>query len=56
MKNFLLGLLVTGLVACSEKIDEKKSIDYIPELVITDSIAIDKLTPLAFIDIQAHSF
>jgi hypothetical protein len=50
MKNFLPVLLFAGLVACSEKTQETQSDDYIPELVITDSLVIDMLTQPYLID------
>ncbi|SFT87746.1 hypothetical protein SAMN04489724_2501 [Algoriphagus locisalis] len=52
MKNFLLLLLFTVIVACSEKTPETQSKAYIPELVITDSITIDRLTQPTFIDVK----
>ncbi|MFC5624180.1 hypothetical protein [Algoriphagus winogradskyi] len=52
MKKFLLLLLFTATLACSEKTDEKQSDAYIPELVITDSLVIDRLTELGMIDVK----
>ncbi len=44
MKNFLLLLILAGLLACSEKTQETQSEAYIPEMVISDSLVIDRLT------------
>ncbi len=52
MKNFLLVLLFAWLVACSEKTQETQSEAYIPELVITDSLVIDRLTKPNLIDVR----
>ncbi|MEB2784798.1 hypothetical protein [Algoriphagus persicinus] len=52
MKNFLLVFLFAVLAACSEKTQETQATDYIPELVIIDSLIIDNLTQLAFIDVK----
>ncbi|WP_425638099.1 hypothetical protein ACPUEN_01650 [Algoriphagus yeomjeoni] len=50
MKKFLLLLLFTAALACSEKTQETQSEAYIPELVITDSLVIDMLTQPYLID------
>lgn len=52
MKNFLLITLLAGLVACGEKTKETGSTNYIPKLVITDSLVIDNLTKLNLIDVK----
>lgn len=52
MKNFLLVFLFAGLVACSENAQESQSDVYVPELVIPDSLAIDILTQLAYVDVK----
>ncbi|PZX55636.1 hypothetical protein [Algoriphagus chordae] len=51
MKNFLL-LLLAAIVACSEKTQETQSDAYVPDLVIADSLVIDNLTQLTFIDVK----
>ncbi len=56
MKNFLLIPLFTFLFACSEKTKESKTESYIPELVITDSLVIDRLTKPLMVDVKTdHS-
>ncbi|WP_057937663.1 hypothetical protein [Algoriphagus resistens] len=56
MKNFLLTTFLAALIACEEKTEETGSSANIPELVITDSLVIENLTQLAFIDVmEDHS-
>lgn len=52
MKNILLLTLLAVLVACGEKTKETGSTNYIPKLVITDSLVIDHLTKLYLIDVK----
>lgn len=52
MKNFLYLLLFAGFIACSEKNQETQSEAYIPELVIIDSLVIDRLTKPFMIDVK----
>lgn len=52
MKNFLLLCLIPVLFACNEKTQETPSESYIPELVITDSLVIDRLTKPTLIDVK----
>lgn len=52
MKNFLLLCLIPVLLACSEKPTETATESYIPELVIIDSLVIDRLTVLGMQDVK----
>jgi len=52
MKNFLLLTILAAAAACGEKTQETHSEAYIPELMIKDSLVIDHLTQLAFIDVK----
>ena len=52
MKNFLPLLLFAVLLACSEKTQETQTEAYIPELVIKDSLVIDRLTKPYLIDVK----
>ena len=52
MKNFLPLLLFAVFLACSEKTQETQTSAYIPGLVITDSLVIDRLTKPYLIDVR----
>ena len=51
MKNFLPLLLFAVLLACSEKTQETQTEAYIPELVIKDSIVINRLIKPTMLDV-----
>ena len=51
MKNFLPLLLFAVLLACSEKIQETQTEAYIPDLVIKDSIVINRLIKPTMLDV-----
>ncbi|MBN7815592.1 hypothetical protein [Algoriphagus pacificus] len=51
MKNFLPMLLFAVLLACSERAQETQTETYIPELVIKDSIVINRLIKPTMLDV-----
>lgn len=52
MKNFLWLPLFVGVIACSGKTDRERAEAYVPELVIKDSLVVDRMTSLEMIDVK----
>jgi hypothetical protein len=56
MKKILFVFLIAGIIGCDEKSQNVQQEGYVPELIITDSLVIDRLTTPFMADVKSdHS-